>query len=87
MRRENGGPFVTRTFAARLSQMVVEEKYPKNVLDFQGVADVVDKEGMWWVKVNIHIPPESPLVSLGGKELTHLTIQIRKTNAEIVSIS
>jgi hypothetical protein len=82
-----GGPFVSRTFAARLSQLVVEERYPTNVLNFQGVADVVDQEGMWWVKVNVHIPPESPLVSLGAKELTQLTIQIRKTNAEIVSIS
>jgi hypothetical protein len=82
-----GGPFVTRHFAERMSQIVIEEKYPNKVLQFRGVADVVDKEGVWWVKVNIRVPPESPIASLGGKELTQMTIQIRKTNAEIVEIS
>jgi hypothetical protein len=83
-----GGAFVTRHFAERMSQVVIEEKYPNNVLQFRGVADVVDKEGVWWVKVNIRVPPRSPIASLGGeKELTQMTIQIRKTNAEIVSIS
>jgi hypothetical protein len=82
-----GGAFVTRHFAERMSQIVIEEKYPNNVLQFAGVADVVDKDGVWWVKVNIHIPPESPIASLGGKEPTQMTIRIRKTNAEIVSIS
>ena len=82
-----GGPFVTRNFAARLSQIVIEEKYPTNVLSFDEVADVADIEGMWVVTVNIHIPAESPIASLGGKELKQLKIQIRKTNAEIVSIS
>ena len=83
----HGGPFVTRHFAERMSQIVIEEKYPNNVLQFRGVADVVDKEGVWSVKVNIRVPPESPISSLAGKELTQMTIQIRKTNAEIVEIS
>jgi hypothetical protein len=82
-----GGAFVTRHFAERMSQIVIEEKYPNNVLQFEGVADVLDKEGVWWVRVNIRVPPESPIASLGGKELTQMTIQIRKSNAEIVSIS
>jgi hypothetical protein len=82
-----GGAFVTRHFAERMSQVVIEEKYPNNVLQFRGVADVVDKEGVWWVKVNIRVPPRSPIASLGGKELTQMTIQIKKRNAEIVSIS
>jgi hypothetical protein len=81
-----GGPFVTRHFAERMSQIVIEEKYPNNVLQFRAVADVVDKKGVWWVIVNIRVPPQSPIASLGGKELTQMTIQIKKTNAEIVSI-
>jgi hypothetical protein len=82
-----GGPFVTRHFAERMSQIVIEEKYPNNVLQFEGVADVVDKGGVWWVKVNIRVPPGSPIASLAGRELTQMTIQIKKTNAEIVEIS
>jgi hypothetical protein len=66
---------------------VIEEKYPTNVLSFDGVADVANIEGMWVVTVNIRIPTESPIASLGGKELKQVKIQIRKTNAEIVSIS
>jgi hypothetical protein len=82
-----GGAFVTRHFAERMAQIVIEEKYPSNVIQFAGVADVVDKEGAWWVKVNIRVPPASPIASLARKDLTQMTIQIRKTNAEIVSIS
>lgn len=51
-----GGAFVTRHFAERMAQILIEEKYPTNVLQFAGVADVVDKEGVWWVKVNIQVP-------------------------------
>jgi hypothetical protein len=82
-----GGAFVTRHFAERRAQIVIEEKYPSNVIQFAGVADVVDKEGAWWVKVNIRVPPASPIASLARKDLTQMTIQIRKTNAKIVSIS
>jgi hypothetical protein len=82
-----GGPFVTRHFAERMSQIVIEEKYPNTVLQFEGVADVIDKEGVWSVKVNIRVPPGSPIASLAARELIQMTIQIRKTNAEIVEIS
>jgi hypothetical protein len=82
-----GSAFVTRHFAERMAQIVIEEKYPGNVLQFAGVADAVDKEGVWRVKVNIRVPPESPIARLEKIELTQMTIQIRKTNAEIVSIS
>jgi hypothetical protein len=82
------GPFVTHDFAVHLAQLVVEEKYPKNILVASGVGDVLEKDGIWWVTLIIDVPSGSPFASMVKKPYsTHLTIHIRKTNAEIVSIS
>ena len=81
-------PFVTSDFAERLALLVVEEKYPKDTLVASGVKEVMDRDGAWWVTVNVEFPSASPLRRVMGPLLPkQLTIQIRKTNAEIVSIS
>jgi len=81
-------PFVTLDFAKRLALLVVQEKYPKDTLVARGVREVTDREDAWWVSVEVDVPSASPLRRVMAPLLPkQITIQIRKANAEVVSIS
>jgi hypothetical protein len=76
------GPFVSREFAERLALLVIEEKYPANVFSAARTATVVDKGALWFVTYENRLAPyETSLMA------RRLTIEIRKTNGEIVAIS
>lgn len=82
-------PFVSATFAQRLALLVIEEKYPRNVFTAQWPGKVVDQEDTWKVTFENTVaqPDEQGLAMSGGQLVPwRLTIEIRKSNAEIVSI-
>lgn len=87
----NGQPFVSREFAGRLALLVIDEKYPSSVFSVRGSGSVVDRGDSWSVTfANALVPPTdaSPLPMLGGEVVPRrLTITIRKTNGEVISIT
>jgi hypothetical protein len=76
------GDFITPRFAERLALLVLEEKYPTDVFAASGSGSVVDKGDTWWVTFNNALLESPPRLIP-----RHLTVQIRKTNGEIVAIS
>jgi hypothetical protein len=76
------GPFVSQTFAERLARLVIEEKYPKNIFSIQSSGNVVDKGDTWWVTFYNEIKG-----TMATMVPTRLTVHIRKTNGEIVTIT
>jgi len=87
----HGQPFVSARFAERLALLVLEEKYREQIFKARGSATVVDKGETWAVTVeNALVDPQDQreLPFVGGELVPRqLTISIRKTNAEILSIS
>jgi hypothetical protein len=87
----HGQPFVSKGFADRLALLVVDEKYPRDVFSVRGSGSTVDKGDSWSVTFeNALIDPadESPLPILDGRVVPRrLTITIRKTNGEVMSIT
>jgi hypothetical protein len=83
MRLQNiSGPFVSQGFAERLARLVIEEKYPKNIFSVQGSGNVVDKGDTWWVTFDNAIKG-----SMATMVPIRLTVHVRKTNGEIVTIT
>lgn len=86
-----GQPFISGAFAEQLALLVIEQKYPKDIFVVRGSARLVDKGEMWSVTFDngLAAPDDkSTLPMVGGKIVPrHLTITIRKTNGEIVSIT
>jgi hypothetical protein len=87
----HGQPFVSMDFAARLAQLVVDEKYPKDVLLVTGPPRVLHMGDTWRVVFDKVVP--GPVLDSLNPGAPHddgvarrLTVVIRKTNAEIVSI-
>ena len=78
----NGQPFVSRGFANRLALLVIDEKYSRNAFSVRGPGRVVDKGESWSVTfANALVPSTGMIVPTG------LTITIRKTNGEVISIT
>ncbi len=86
----HGQPFVSMDFAARLAQLVVDEKYPKDVLSVNGPPRVLDTGDTWRVVFDGVVPgPTLNSLNPGPQPdgvSRRLTVVIRKRNAEIVSI-
>jgi hypothetical protein len=86
-----GHPFVSKSFAERLALLVFDEKYPKDIFSARGPGSIVDKGDVWLVTFeNDLVSPEdvSAVPTFNGKVVTRrLTVTIRKTNGEIVTIS
>lgn len=86
--QNSSGPFVSEHFAERLALLVIEEKY-RTVFSVRGPAKIVDKGGVWSVTF------ENAATDEGGGSiksqvitiLKSLTIEIRKSNGEIVTIA
>jgi hypothetical protein len=83
MRLQNvAGPFVSQSFAERLARLVIEEKYQKNNFSIQGPGSVTDKGDTWWVTFDNAV--QGTVQAMIPKRLT---VHIRKTNGEIVTIT
>jgi hypothetical protein len=83
MRLQNiSEPFVSQSFAERLARLVIEEKYPKNIFSVQSSGNVVDKGDTWWVTFDNAIKG-----TMATMVPIRLTVHIRKTNGEIVTIT
>jgi hypothetical protein len=91
MALNQGQPFVSKEFAERIALLVIEEKYPKDVFSVSGSARIVDKGDTWSVTFDsalTNAADKSALPLVGGKLVPkHLTISIRKVNAEIMAIT
>jgi hypothetical protein len=86
-----GHPFVSESFAERLALLVFDEKYPKDIFSARGPGNIVDKGDVWLVTFeNALVSPDdaNALPTFDGKVVARrLTVTIRKTNGEIVTIS
>lgn len=75
-------PFVSQSFAERLARLVIEEKYPKNIFSIRGSGNIIDRGDTWWVTFDNAING-----SMGAIIPRRLTVHIRKSNGEIVTIT
>lgn len=86
-----GQPFVTAAFAERLALLVIDEKYPHDLFVVRGSGSIADRGANWAATFdNALVGPQdkSELALLNGRIIPkRLTITIRKTNGEIVSIT
>jgi hypothetical protein len=86
-----GQPFVSREFAERLARLVIDEKYSKDLFTAQGPPHIVDNGDTWSVTfANGQVNPadKSPMPLIKGRLFSRrLTITIRKTNCEVISIT
>lgn len=83
-------PFVSETFARRIAQIVIEEKYPQSMFVAAGPSVALDAGSVWKVTL------KNALVSHGDKGDTptindvpsprDLTVEICKFNAAVLSI-
>jgi hypothetical protein len=77
-----GRPFVSQSLAEKLARAVIEEKYPRTTFLIRGPGKVVDKGDTWWVTFDNSIE-----ATAGGMIPLRLTVHVRKTNGEIVTVS
>lgn len=75
------GPFVSREFAQRLALLVIDQKYPKDAFVPSPSVSVDDNGELWSVGVDNALPSANAF-----RQPRHLTIRIRKTNGEILSL-
>jgi hypothetical protein len=74
------GCFISRKFADRLARVYVEEKYDSSLF-VAGNGDVVDGDDVWWVTFENNLPKLE-----GGIRPKSITVEIRKTNGQIVAL-
>jgi hypothetical protein len=80
-------PFISQDFAQKLARLVIEEKYPKDMFSAPEPGTVVDKGEAWWVTVDNALASQRATLPKGAIIPRGLTIQIRKSNGEILAIS
>jgi hypothetical protein len=83
-------PFVSKSLAERLAVVIIEEKYKAKFFVISAPAQVADEGKVWSITFenSIHVDDrDSPLPTSNGVPVPkRLTVKLRKSNAEVISI-
>lgn len=86
-----GQSFISGKFAERLALLVIDEKYPKDIFSARGAALMAEQGELWLATFDNELvsPDDKSALPMSDGRIVpkRLTITIRKTNGEIVSIS
>lgn len=85
------GALVSQVMAERLAQVVVEEKYPRNIFVAKHPIEVLDQGEEWLVTIRNDLisDQDRSLVPMANGEIVprKLVVRIRKSNGEFLSIA